>query len=617
MRLLWISDSPQTPSGFAAVTRAVCGRLASRGHELEILGWQDHWRTSDWEGIPVRPVRWDAFGSDVLLSYLLRFRPDFIITLGDPWWLGFMTDPPVQRFLDASGTRWLLYYPVDGADAEGRLPSAWCRVLEAADIPVAMSRFGQAVSARSGVRSAYLPHGCDLDIFAPPADKAAAKAALGYDGAFVILSDARNQPRKLLPRMLDIVAEFARGKPDVIVHVHADPDDDAASSDLYRYRLREDVAVMGLADTVRLTENFKMRSLGGLPVAELARIYEAADAHLLCSWGEGFGLPNLQAAATGVVPIAGAYSASEELVAGHGFAIPIESSVTDEFGLRRCLISRDAAVAALERLYRDPAELADRSRRSREFAEGYAWDAIADGWDALLRRAAPRRPPRDARTMEWVARGEAPSDVPEPIAAAADSAFGSLPGGVRVTLRMTERVHGETAARIQREAFVDGDELSIPVRLASAAAGARRARVGALLIAPADMPLARRAERLFPDLTLVSLADVDPGDLLGLLPQFCLVIDLAGSYVAAGLDLACATLGVPYLGPSTLWPEVDERSPLRRLRRLLTDQGLSESRRRAAGKRARAVAGAAAVAAMQRQAAQGVPAARAIGAPVG
>src|SRR5438552_3451784 len=106
------------------------------------------------------------------------------------------------------------------ASADGRLPSGWIRMLETADVPVAMSRFGVEVSAACGIEASYVPHGCELDVFRPPPDKDEAKRRLGYEHRFVLFSDARNQPRKLIPRLLDVATEFARGKDDVVVHVH-------------------------------------------------------------------------------------------------------------------------------------------------------------------------------------------------------------------------------------------------------------------------------------------------------------------------------------------------------------------------------------------------------------
>ena len=595
MKILWISDSPTSPSGFGMVTAAVCKRLAARGHPVEILGWQSRGFETRWEGIPLRPVRRNMFGADVLLGYLHRFQPDFIITLADVWWMSFLADPPIQQYLDLSGARWVLYYPLDGADPDGRLPPGWQRVLKTADVPVAMSRFGVEVSSRCGVDSAYVPHGCDLGTFAPPTDKEAAKALLGYEGKFVILSDARNQPRKLLPRTLDIVRAFASGKPNVVAHLHCDPEDDAASSELYSYQLRDDVAALGLSQIVRYTAGFRMRSAQGLPVAALAGIYAAADAHLLCSWGEGFGLPTLQAASSGVVPIAVDYSASRELVEGHGFAVPAESRVLDEFGMVRCLLSREASVDVLDALYADRQLLAERSRRSREFALSYGWDEVVRMWEEVLRAAPPRRKPVRSRSFTWVAgEARASSDLPEPVAATTMTALGRLPEGAKVSLRMSERTPGEAAAHIQADTSMKRPPIGIPVSLPPFFSGSPTARIGHILVSPHDLDLAPPLLAIFPrlafsvpmssgDITQASMLTIE--ELLPALPHYALVVNQAGP-APAQLDLACAALGVPFYGPSRFWPQVRTQTPVLAIRRLLTDPGLSEWRREVAVQRA-------------------------------
>lgn len=619
MRILWVSDSPTSPSGFGAVTRAVCSRLARRGHRVEIVGWQNHGSTTRWEGIPVHPVRHDMFGSDVLLGYLMRLQPDFVVTLGDVWWLSSLADPPLQRWFDLAGTRWALYYPIDGADRDGRLPEGWRRVLEAADVPIAMSRFGAQVTRASGIECATIPHGCDLDVFRPPECKHEAKATCGYAGRFVILSDARNQPRKLLPRVLDITSSFARDKNDVVLHLHCDPDDDAATSELYSYRLRQDIAALGLADVARFTPGFVMRTSAGLTTEELASLYGAADVHLLSSWGEGFGLPNLQAASAGVVPLAGAFAASRELVDGHGYALPTESSMVDEFGLVRGLVSRDAAVHALEELYGDRELLAERSRRSREFALAYGWDELVDRWEDILGAAPPRRKPARTRSFEWIAGrdgGTQLTELPEPVAEVTADVLGSLPDGASVTVRMTERRHGEVAAEIYRGAFAEGEELSIPVRLPPLFEGAPRSTVGNLLIAPGDLPLAVELRRVFPRVIVsVPRPGGDPDstvatpleELLPPLPHYALVLDYTGD-AAPNLDVACAALGVPYAGSaSSLWPPIPRSSPFLQARLLLTDQGYSEARRREAVRRVELAYGKPTVEALRAAALAGQP----------
>jgi glycosyltransferase involved in cell wall biosynthesis len=545
-----------------------------------------------WDGIPVHPVRRDTFGADALIGYLYRIQPDVVITLADVWWMSFLADPPVQQFLDMSGSRWVLYYPIDGAHVDGRLPAGWIRMLETADVPVAMSRFGVSVSAACGIDAAYVPHGCDIDVFAPPGNKEAAKARLGYEDRFVVLSDARNQPRKLLPRLLDIAADFARGRDDVVFHLHCDPDDDAATSELYLYRIREDVEALGLGDRIHFTPSFRMRPGRGLSDYELAALYQAADTHLLTSWGEGFGLPTLQAASAGVVPLAVAYSASRELVEGHGFAIPAESAVLDEFGVVRCFLSREGSVAALDTLYTQADELAERSARSREFALSYAWDRVVDLWEEVLAAAPPRRRPVRARTIAMVvgerAKPEAP--LPQAVETATRAAVANLPDGATVSFQLTERQFGVVAAEIHRDAFSEGDLISIPARLPPFWEGAPRPRIGSLLVAPADIPVAGALKRVFPGIA-VSLPTPEDApespqllsleELLPPLPHYALVIDVAGGCVP-GLDVACAALGVPYVGRSQLWPPIPDETPFLRARRCLTDPGFSERRRQAA-----------------------------------
>ena len=293
--ILWISDSPDTPSGFGNVTRFVCEGLAKRGHRVSILGWQTQ-STQDWRGCTVYPSA-GRLGSEALYPLLVRHRPQIVVALADVWWLPYFNAPHIRRQMEMTETPWALYFPIDGALADETLPQSWVELLREVDIPIAMSRYGQRIAGNCGIRADYIPHGVDLDIFAPPVDREIAKRVIGAEGKFVVLADCRNQPRKMLPRLLDIFARFAHGKDDVLLHLHTDPDDDHAGTLGYSYDLRADLRHLGLTDKVRFTPGMVMRNGGGVPITDLARYYQAADVHVLASSGEGFGLPTLQAAA--------------------------------------------------------------------------------------------------------------------------------------------------------------------------------------------------------------------------------------------------------------------------------------------------------------------------------
>jgi glycosyltransferase involved in cell wall biosynthesis len=562
MHLLWISDSPDTPSGFGNVTRFVCEGLARRGHKVSILGWQTR-QAFDWNGCRVHPIGRDPMGGDALYGFLLRHRPDAVIALADVWWLPYFTAPHVRRQMELLGTPWLLYFPIDGNTAEGGLPASWVDMLRAVDVPIAMSRYGQEIAAHCGIQSEYIPHGVDLATFAPPADRESAKAKVDAAGRFLVLSDSRNQPRKMLPRLLDAFSRFAAGRPDALLHLHTDPDDEFARSEYYCYDLRADICHLGLERQVRFTPGFHMKGGAGLPLASLAAYYQAADVHVLSSGGEGFGLPTLQACAAGAVPMASAYSASRELVEGHGAALAVAEWAETEFGIRRALIDVDRTAAELGRYYDDRALLREHSHGAREFALAYGWDAVIDQWDRLLRKVLARR--RNAGLgAGWGARMSESRIVDSP--------------GTSITVKMAERSVGRMEAAILADARPQTNDTRIPVLPPDCQIGGLRVprRLGYVGMTPADVAVFLALRRVFPvlngwaaraaeapwmDVPIKPVPAAKPEDVRYELAQSTLLLNVAGELSESMLADA-ALFGVPCVGGArsaaqlALWPEL-------------------------------------------------------------
>ena len=605
-----MSDSPTAPSGFGNVTRFVCSGLAARGHQISILGWQARGAPSSWQGIPVYPVRNDHLGGDVLLTYLQKLRPDVLVTLADVWWLTYLANPLIANFMRMAGIPWALYYPIDGDMGKERLPASWARILETVNLPIAMSQYGRDITISNGVTPAYIPHGVDTQVFRPPADKDAAKRALGYEARFVILSDARNQPRKMLPRTLEIFKRFSRNKPDVLLHLHCDPDDPASRSPEYYYDLRADIAFLEIGDQVRLTQGMSIDS--GLTLDRLAAIYQAADVHLLSSWGEGFGLPTLQAAAAGVVPMASDYTASRELVLGHGEALPVRHYLLDQFGIRRALIDIPAAVARLDALYADRALLKTKSEASSRFAQGYDWQPVINQWNTLLLNEVPRlrarllAPPPAERVVlhSPFGAGYAGSESnPSILMRTVQSAMPEFADGVSVTLNVIAGEAGKLTGEVFRDAIASGNVLSLPAALPSADLALAKTRsVGSIYLGgEQDIRVVQKLAEIFPAIKAWSSAALDLG--IGrvsgklVLTQACpphdptyrarmaattLILDLGGT--DGRLPWLAAELGVPCIGPArlavqkALWPDLslnslDPTAAVELGRRMFTDQG--------------------------------------------
>ncbi len=582
MHVLWVSDSPDTPSGFGNVTRHVCEGLAQRGHQVSILGWQTR-ETGQWNGCRLFPTGSDRLGGDALYPLLVRNRPDVVIALADVWWLPYFGAPHVRRQMELTDTPWFLYFPIDGDIGDNRLPASWIEMLTQVDVPVSMSKYGQLVGRNCGIQCEYIPHGVDLNVFSPPASREAAKAQFGYEGKFVVLSDSRNQPRKMLPRLLDVFAKFAESRPDALLHLHTDANDEFTRSIANSYSVLADVRHHGLEDKVRFTPGFVMKKGEGLPLADLAKYYQAADIHLLASSGEGFGLPTLQAAAAGAVPMACSYSASHELTECHGEPLPVAEWTENEFGIRRALIDIDRSAAMLARYYEDRELLAEKSRQSRSFAESYGWDGVVKQWDSLLRSVSlgKHRVRKAVAVRSQAIERFAPHLAPK----------GS---GISVSLKVVDREFGRLEASILSDARNRASDVRIPASPAMCQVASVKVprQPGYVGCAPADREIFERARAIFPILhawTFGPPAEVDAARSALTseaarydLAQSVLLLDCHGN-LPESLLIDAALYGVPCVGSNNvplqtlLWPELavqDDDAAVILIRKLLTNPAL-------------------------------------------
>ncbi|MEM0913159.1 MAG: glycosyltransferase family 4 protein [Planctomycetota bacterium] len=113
--------------------------------------------------------------------------------------------------------------------------------------------------------------------------------------------------------------------------------------------------------------------------ARIAELYRSCDAWLYPSRCEGFGLPVLEAMASGT-PVIGtdAGVGREAIEPGGGWRVDV-----DDPG------AMAEAMNALTTL--DDAAWRDRRRQARATAEGYAWPALCDRFESALRRVADSR----------------------------------------------------------------------------------------------------------------------------------------------------------------------------------------------------------------------------------
>lgn len=151
--------------------------------------------------------------------------------------------------------------------------------------------------------STVILHGIDTRDFAPPADRAAAKSALGLPPGPIIGCFGRIRAQKGTGDFVDAMVRVLADRPDAAAIVMGRATEHHQA---YERSLREKVLAAGLEDQIL----FKPE----VPVDQIAAWYQALDLFIAPQRWEGFGLTPLEAMACGVPVIATRVGAFEELV---------------------------------------------------------------------------------------------------------------------------------------------------------------------------------------------------------------------------------------------------------------------------------------------------------------
>ena len=455
LRIMPVSDSSWAPTGFGTNTKNISAILHNEGHHIGYGGcqndrhakWSTPWplgqteKTVDFEQLPIMYPGQERFGEKSFPHWLEKFKPDLVLGHLDFQMFKHMTDikkptmlqMPVydntgkqlnkkQRYkvIDeafkqmSSSTKWKLgvIIPYDG---EPSIPS-WGEQINNVDYPVAMSRYGQqGLKKDFGAETTYIPHGVDTTLFKPRLHGKYGR--LDKPDAFVVGCVARNQHRKNIPRLIKGFAQFVKSKnlsPDqakLILHMDW--------NDSMGWKFPE------FADYYGVTEYLMPPLMGVLDHGqaateeEMALMYNCMDVFVLPTAGEGFGIPSVEAMASGVpicltnyttgwelvksedpekedipmYPLGGHHNDAgpngrdhleEEDICDRGILLPYKDMWWDtpaRAAPQRAICSEQAICQALEYYYDNPKKRLAASKSARQHALNYySWDVVGQKW---------------------------------------------------------------------------------------------------------------------------------------------------------------------------------------------------------------------------------------------
>ena len=255
----------------------------------------------DWQGIKVFGCARDGAGNDTISNIYEYTGADLILTVCDVFGLLKAAQSGVLAQMNVAH-----WFPVD-ADPLGEGDLAVLR--DGRGTPIAISHFGERVLRNEGTDPLFVPHAVDTEIYRPGDPEPFRSSIPGVTSETFIVGVAamnRDHLRKGLAEQFQAFARFHRRHPDSHLALHT------AQVANPGINLTGLAARLGISTAISYPDAF-FYDMGLISEEQMATWYNGLDVLSLCSFGEGFGLPLIEAQACGIPVITNDASATTEL----------------------------------------------------------------------------------------------------------------------------------------------------------------------------------------------------------------------------------------------------------------------------------------------------------------
>jgi D-inositol-3-phosphate glycosyltransferase len=313
---------------------------------------------------------------------IAKLQPDAVCILQDPWilvhFLNQRPDIPIAA-----------YIPVDAKNQDPRV----CTALNGLDLAIFYTGFGEQECRIPGFKgmSAVIPHGVDLTLY-HPVDRLEARRKLDVPGlpldAFVFGNVNRNSPRKRLDLTIQYFAEWLRQRAgaadrikDAYLYIHCSPRDTAGLD------LAEMASYYGIAKKFIMPPEDLITPAVGVPEDQMLYVYGSLDVQISTAAGEGFGLPQIEAAACGIPQIVPQFSGLGEWMAGAAYMVPCSATMAHpNINTIGAIPDKAEFIRAMDLMYRNPAirERYAGLALARARDPRFDWQAIGAQFDSEL-----------------------------------------------------------------------------------------------------------------------------------------------------------------------------------------------------------------------------------------
>lgn len=392
-RILFCSEATYLNTGYATYTREILKYLSETNKyeiaELAAYGQPDDPRISSipWKFYPVALPRnaskeqhqafsakaTNQFGEYVFENVCLDFMPDIVCDIRDFWMMDFEERSPFRKFF-----KWCIMPTVD-AQPQAR---QWIATYQNADACLSYSDWsGDLLKKQSGGKINYIGSSPPSahPAYQPMQNVDEIKKKLGIDKDFKIIGTVmRNQRRKLYPDLFETFRKLLDSTNDkhLRLYCHTSYPDmgwdipellqqyNLSSKVLFTYvctETKQPFASVFRGAKAESPYTKKLTSVlanvkQGLTYEQLAEIMNTFDVYVQYANSEGFGLPQVEAAACGIPVMSVDYSAMESVVRKlGGTPLPVKTLYKElETGCMRAVPDNDIAAKKLEEFFQIP-----------------------------------------------------------------------------------------------------------------------------------------------------------------------------------------------------------------------------------------------------------------------
>jgi glycosyltransferase involved in cell wall biosynthesis len=426
-KVLFVSECHGLASGFGTYAKQVLPRLAATG-KYELAEFASYGKPEngdvDWLYFCNSPETGEEqqlfaqnqanhFGFWRFDKVVLTFKPDIVLTYRDPWMDEWIAHSPLRPFFN-----WVWMPTVDSAPQKRK----WLETFSECDALLAYSEFGvKTLKEQSNNTLNVL--GCaspaiDPNLYTPVPNKKKHKEKFNLPPDINIVGTVmRNQRRKLFFELMKAFKLFLETAPPEVaektfLYLHT------SYPEPQGWDIAEGVLEFGLSSKVLTTyicrhcgdfhsgifqdaitvcpscnnRSAVMPSVGlGLSIPDLIKVYNLFDMYVQYAICEGFGMPQVEAAACGVPIAAVNYSAMEDVVGfTNGYPINVKSFYRElETGADRAHPDNEHLAQILTTHFSLSEE--ERNKKCYQTRMGtikrYDWDRTAKVWEDAIDNA--------------------------------------------------------------------------------------------------------------------------------------------------------------------------------------------------------------------------------------